>query len=77
MRLQNGREVTILLRDLALFGEKNFNDVGLEPLNHNEQVPKENLNNFLSPAEEVMTESSAEDESINFSEQQSFRRSTR
>ena len=40
VRLQNGREVTVSLRDVAPFGEKEvINDVGLQPSNNTELLP--------------------------------------
>ena len=43
----------------------------------NELLCEENLNNSQFPSEEVVTDSLAENESINVSEQQVLRRSTR
>ena len=78
VRLQNGREVTVSLRDVAPFGEKEIlDDVGLQPLNNTEVLPKENLNNSQSSSDKVVTDSSAENEPKNNSEQQVLRRSTR
>ena len=46
VRLQSGREVTVSLRDVAPFGEKEvLDDVGLQPSNNTELLPEENLNN--------------------------------
>ena len=78
MRLQNGREVTVSLRDVAPFGEKEvINDVGLQPSNNTELLPEENLNNSQSSSDKVVTDSSAENEPENIPEQQVLRRSTR
>ena len=78
VRLQNGREVTVSLRDVAPFGEKEIlNDIGLQPLNNTELLPEENSNNSQSSSDKVLTDSSAENEPVNVSEQQVLRRSTR
>ena len=78
MRLQNSREVTVSLRDMAAFGEKEIlDDVGLKPLNNTELLPEKNSNNFQSSSDKVVTDSSAENESVNVSEQQVLRRCTR
>ena len=54
VRLQNGREVTVSLRDVAPFGEKEvINDVGLQPSNNTELLPEENLNNSQSSSDKV------------------------
>ena len=77
VRLQNGREVTILLRDVAPFREKEIiDDVGLQPLNNTELLPEENLNNSQSSSDKVVTDSSAKNEPVNVSEQQILRRTT-
>ena len=78
VRLQNGREVTVSLRDVAPFGEKEvLDDVGLQPSNNTELLPEENLNNSQSSYDKVVTDSSAENEPENISEQQVLRHSTR
>ena len=78
MRLQNGREVTVSLRDVAPFGEKEvINDVGLQPSNNTELLPEENLNKSQSSSDKVVTDTSAENEPENIFEQQVLRRSTR
>ena len=78
VRLQNGREVTVSLRDMAPFGEKEIlDDVGLQLLNNTELLPEENVNNFKSLSDKVVTDSSAENKLVNVSEQQVLRRSTR
>ena len=78
VRLQNGWEVTVSLRDVAPFGEKKvINDVGLQPSNNTELLPEENLNNSQSSSDKFVTDSSAENELVNVSEQQVLRRSTR
>ena len=76
--LQNGREVTVPLRDVAPFGEKEvLDDVGIQLSNNTELLPEENLNNSQSSSDKFVTDSSAENEPVNISEQQVLRRSTR
>ena len=78
LRWQNGREVTVSLRDASPFGEKEIlDDVGLQPLNNTELLREENSNNSQSSSDTVVTDSSAENEPANVSEQQVLRRSTR
>ena len=78
LRWQNGREVTVSLRDASPFGEKEIlDDVGLQPLNNTELLPEENSNNSQSSSDTVVTDSSAENEPVNVSEQQVLRHSTR
>ena len=71
VRLQNGREVTVSLRDVAPFGEKEvINDIGLQPSNNTELLLEENLNNSQFLSDKVVTDSSAENEQENIPEQQ-------
>ena len=78
VRWQNGQEVTVSLRDTSPFGEKEIlDDVGLQPLNNTELLPEENSNNSQSSSDKVVTDSSAENEPVNVSEQQVLRHSTR
>ena len=71
MRLQNDCKVIVSLQDVAPFGEKEILDnVCLKPLNNNELLPEENLNNSQSSSDKVVTDSSAENEPVNVSEQQ-------
>ena len=50
VRWQNSQEVTVSLRDVSPFGEKEiFDDVGLQPLNNTELLPEENSNNSDLP----------------------------
>ena len=66
VRLQCGRKVTVLLRDVAPFREKEIlDDVHLQPMNNNKLLPEENSNNSQSPSEEVVTDSLAKNESVN------------
>ena len=67
--LQNCREVTVSLRDVAPFGEKEvLDDVGIQPSNNTELLPEENLNNSQSSSDKFVTDSLAENESVNISE---------
>ena len=78
VRLQNGWKVTVSLRDVAPLGEKKIlDDVGLQRSSINELLPEENSNNSQSPSEKVVTDSLVENESVNVSEQQVLRHSTR
>ena len=78
VRLQNGREVTVSLRDMVPFEEKEIlDDVGLQPLNNTELLLEENSNSSQSSSDKVVKDSSAENESVKVSEQLVLRCSTR
>ena len=54
-----------------------INDVGLQPSNNTELLPEKNLNKSQSSLDKIVTDTSAENEPENISEQQVLRRSTR